>query len=69
MGHCVTGLWQAVGNVNVDREVSGRQARAGFRVRCSLSCAASIRLWLHLKFRSNVRATVILNYSVTVKHG
>ena len=69
MRHCVTGLWQAVGNVNVDHEGSGQQARAGFRVTCSLSCTASIRLWLHFKFESEVRATAILNYSVTVKHG
>ena len=69
MRHCVTGLLQVVGNTNVDHEVSGRQARAGFRVRCSLSCTASIRLWLLFKFGSEVRATVILNYSVTVKHG
>ena len=58
-----------MGNVSVDREGSGPQARAGFRVRCSLSCTASIRLWIHFKFGSDVRATVILNYSVTVKHG
>ena len=69
MRHCVTGLWQAVGNVNVDRAGSGRRARAGFRVRCSFSCTASIPLGLHFKFGSEVRATVILNYSVTVKPG
>ena len=58
-----------MGDVDVDHEVSGPGARTRVRVRGSVRCNSRIGLWLHLGLGSDVRVTVRLNYSVTVRHG
>ena len=57
-----------VGFVNIDPEVSVPVARARDRVKCSLRCTGRMGLCLRLEHSSDVRVTVRLNDSITVRH-
>ena len=56
-------------NVEVCCEVSCPGARSRVRFSGSKRCTARKALWLLLVFGSDVRMTVRMNDSVTVRHG
>ena len=56
-------------DVGFDHEGSGPGDRAQVRVRCSVRGSFRIGFWLHFGFGTDLRATVRLNYSYTVRHG
>ena len=55
-------------DVNVDHEVSDAGCSARVSVRGLVSCTGRICFGLHMEFGSDVRSTLTLNYSVTVRH-
>ena len=56
-------------DVNVNHEVSDAGYSARVRFRGLVRCMGRMGLWFHLRFGSEVWATVRLNGSVTLRHG